>query len=271
MLANTLEFHVRKRTFLFILCLTVSCCHSLFASSRTKELGVVAGTKSKYSNYRASKQNKVEQELKTIAIDYEIIPEDIDIFTPENSAKLHTYKRILIPYYLVILSKSTYAAMKTYVEQGGLLVVRDSLICIEVEEENRGSLSENYTTYSKNNGGNPLVGIYGHAGAAMPRFKITRENPLTTGFKAREWHDIDAVGRYIFSGKRYSQEATAVAVSEVVVKDKKQPKSQPFLTYNGLGNGVCIYLVGRNYKNKHINKLLNNILSEKTLDFFCDQ
>jgi len=235
------------------------------AESRTKELGVVEGKKSQYSRYRAGKWNKVKKWLKTVAVSYEIIPEDIEIFKPENSEKLHSYKRILIPYYLVISSKNTYAAMKKYVEQGGLLIVRDSLICIGVNNEKK-----QYTTYNKKAGGNPVVGIYGQGGADIPKFKLTRETPLTTGFELNTWYEVDAVGRKIASAKRGPRAATVVAVSEVVVKGKKESDLQPFLTYNGLGKGVCIYLIGRNYKNKNINKLLKNILSEKTLSYFCD-
>ena len=250
MIKKTAELLVRRTEGASAVLLLCSVFIFSIIECRAQDISVPLGfiSYSKYKGFNEFKKNKELAALKEAGALPVMIPQDDDIFLPENEQEIKKYKRIWIPGYAYVFPEKTYDGMKKYVEGGGLLITCDSLILAGTDSDPKPKFKEN-----------PVVGASGQGGASYDKIMITVQCPLTEGFVLNQWVDIKAAGRQV------SRTSSAVTVAVAHGTSKLFPSFEtPFLMYNQLGSGACIYLVGAEN-----GKLIKNILSESTLRWLC--
>ena len=226
---------------------------------RTIELGFVAYAKSpKY--YAKSKETRELAALRAAGADPVILPEDIDIFLPENDQKAAKCKRIWIPRYAYSFSQKARDGMKKYVADGGLLITGDSMVIVAPAPGDKPAPKEIVKT-------NPIVGVSGMGGATYDKMTVSLETPLTEGFPLNQWLDFKYKlnGRYIAAGG-----GAAITVALAHGSNRLNASyEQPFLLYRQFGKGACVYLVCGAENEPSALKIMKNILSATTLRWLC--
>lgn len=226
------------------------------AVPRTRELGLVAYKKPPAYNHPRNEKGTLDY-LKAFCPSVEIIPEDTDIFLPENRAKLAAYKRVWIPDYAAMFTKPMIEGMTYYVENGGLLISCETMPLIDVDGDNAYQPTTD-KQFSRHNT-HPALGISGVRRAVNYRaIKLVKPTPFTEGLGENQWLPISGSGRWV---------TNAPNVDVLVIAQgqwKKSPEfEQPFLTCKRRGKGAAIYLAAVN-DNETIKKIVAGALSEKT-------
>lgn len=227
-------------------------------ATREIELGVITGFKYPQC-YNKTREKHLLKYLKTVAPDFKIISEDVDIFLGENSEKIKNYKRIYIPGYVYIFSQKMYDGMSSYISKGGLIITGNILGIIDSNEDYKYKYDEDEVV--KND--NPITGLSGRAFIHLESIKFVGETPMTVDIAKDKDFPANGVA-----------DATHISSAVLVITgqgfyQKKTKRDAIVLSYKKNGKGACIYFP--RVTSPEIAQVEKNIFSESVLNWLCEQ
>lgn len=234
------------------------------SSERPLELGIVVYEK--YPQYRRENATRnLIAFFKKFIPSVVIVPEDVDVFLPKNREKLSLYKRLWIPGNAVMFSKPMINGMLAYIDAGGLLISNESMPIIDSDENYLYNFNRDERFSVKNI--NPVLGINGGNSAYYDKIRVLKATPPTFGLETNVWIELpqQARGRHITDTPLAHSLVTAQGHSE-----RHGSFEQPFLCYKLGVKGAAIYLAATSAEGP-LNKLVENILSRKTLKWLTEQ
>jgi hypothetical protein len=218
-------------------------------------LGLIAYNKFPEFNKGPRQAKQLEQALRWYAPALAIVPQDADIFLPENSALIKKYRRLWIPRQAVVFSAKMRLGMEKYMEDGGLLITESAFHLVDVNGDYRYDREDEA---QKRKFPPAPTGLSGWGSFKLDRIKVVLACPLTAGLPPDEWLPLAPVPadlRMNISGK-------TVLVGTGRNKDL-EVNPAPVLNYKIVGRGACVFFAAGISQEEPIRKILGNLLSEE--------
>lgn len=189
------------------------------------------------------------------------------LFNQNKSTECNLYKRIFIPAMSPCFTEEMYKGMVNYVKKGGLLISNSMLTHLDLNYNFKLDNNDKVNDFAANN----LLGIKGRMSGKIDKLTILKKCPITEGLPLQQELTLSVIQ----SGRGVTTNLHATVLINSSLAGTYKFRQTPYLTFFHQGKGAAIFVNGRftlkSMDDQTIQKLLVNIMNEKTLSWLCLQ